>query len=188
MCSQCQQELPKGSLLTIQHDRSFCLRCAGMDHLTVLPAGNAALTRRAKMHSRLWAVVVRFSRARKRYERQGLLVEMAALAQAEEKCRADECLRQNRCSLAAQHREKEDMRLTQAMQSKLLEMFPHCPSMDVEAIARHTGARGSGRVGRSKSGRNLEEEALQLADAAHVRHRYTEYDELSLCTPMPVGS
>ena len=36
MYSQCQQKLSKGSLLTIQHDRSFCLRCAGLDHLAVL--------------------------------------------------------------------------------------------------------------------------------------------------------
>jgi hypothetical protein len=35
-------------------------------------------------------VVVRFSRARKRYERQGLLVEDAALEQAERQCLSDE--------------------------------------------------------------------------------------------------
>ena len=38
--------------------------------------------------SDLFAVVVRFSRNRKRYERQGLLVEAAALAQAEQRCPA----------------------------------------------------------------------------------------------------
>ena len=42
--------------------------------LVFLPAGNATLSRRAKQASRLSAVVVRFSRARKRYERQGVLV------------------------------------------------------------------------------------------------------------------
>ncbi len=54
-----------------------------MDHLVFLPAGDATLTRRAKTASRLWAVVVRFSRSRKRYEREGLLVEEAALERAE---------------------------------------------------------------------------------------------------------
>jgi hypothetical protein len=34
-------------------------------------------------------VVVRFSRARKRYERQGILVEEAALEQAEAQCLDD---------------------------------------------------------------------------------------------------
>jgi hypothetical protein len=43
-----------------------------MDHLVFLPSGEAALTRRAKKASGLSAVVVRWSRTRKRYERQGL--------------------------------------------------------------------------------------------------------------------
>jgi hypothetical protein len=41
------------------------------------------LTRRAKAKSARSAVVVRFSRRRRRYERQGLLVEPAALAEVE---------------------------------------------------------------------------------------------------------
>lgn len=40
------------------------------------------------MHSPLSAVVVRFSRARKRYERQGILVSEVALEQAEAGCLA----------------------------------------------------------------------------------------------------
>jgi hypothetical protein len=57
--------------------------CAEMNHLVYLPAGDAALTRRAKKGSNLSAVVVRFSRARKRYERHGILVEEEALERAE---------------------------------------------------------------------------------------------------------
>jgi hypothetical protein len=53
-----------------------------MDHLVFLPSGDAGLTRRAHRTSELSAVVVRFSRSRKRYERQGLLVENAALTHA----------------------------------------------------------------------------------------------------------
>jgi hypothetical protein len=55
-----------------------------MDHLVFLPAGDAGLTRRAHRTSELSAVVVRFNHSRKRYERQGLLVESAALAHAEQ--------------------------------------------------------------------------------------------------------
>jgi hypothetical protein len=66
------------------------MRCAKLDHLFYLPAGAAALTRRATRASRLTAVVVRFSRARRRYERQGVLVEEAALAAAERKCLGEE--------------------------------------------------------------------------------------------------
>ncbi len=41
------------------------------------------LTRRAKQYSQKYTVVVKFSRSRKRYERQGLLVNASALQQAE---------------------------------------------------------------------------------------------------------
>lgn len=74
-----------GDLLLMQDDAPACLRCAGLDHLVFLPAGDAGLTRRAHRASGLTAVVVRFSRTRKRYERQGLLVEPAALERAGER-------------------------------------------------------------------------------------------------------
>jgi hypothetical protein len=60
-----------------------CLRCAGLDDLEFLPSGDAQLTRHAKANSARFAVVVRFSRTRKRYERQGVLVEGQALAAAQ---------------------------------------------------------------------------------------------------------
>jgi hypothetical protein len=66
------------------------MECADPDHLEFLPSGDAALTRRSRKYSTLSAVVVRFSRARKRYERQGLLVEPAGLERAEEECLAGE--------------------------------------------------------------------------------------------------
>jgi hypothetical protein len=74
----------------------LCLACAEMDHLVFLATGDAALTRRAKAASTLSAVVVRFSRARKRYERQGILVEEDALAAAEQQCLADQEARSRR--------------------------------------------------------------------------------------------
>jgi ribosomal protein L14 len=55
------------------------MTCAELNHLVYLPRGDAAVTRRAKKASSLSAVVVRFSRSRRRYERQGILVEQAAL-------------------------------------------------------------------------------------------------------------
>jgi hypothetical protein len=67
-----------------------------MDHLVFLPSGDAALTRRAMKASGLSAVVVRWSRTRKRYERQGLLVEEAGLEQAEQQCLSDEDARMRR--------------------------------------------------------------------------------------------
>src|SRR5947199_9316102 len=76
-CAVCGSE--DGGWLIMEDAGPVCLACADMDHLVFLPSGDAALTRRAKKHSRLSAVVVLFSRARKRYERQGILVEEEAL-------------------------------------------------------------------------------------------------------------
>jgi hypothetical protein len=71
-----------GGLLMMEQAGPACLRCVGLDDLEFLTSGDATLTRRARAASARSAVVVRFSRARKRYERQGLLVEPAALENA----------------------------------------------------------------------------------------------------------
>jgi hypothetical protein len=57
-------------------------------------------------------------------------------------------------------------------------LFPNCPPDKAAAIAAHTAARGSGRVGRTAAGRQLEEQALAAAVTAAVRHEHTGYDEL----------
>ena len=72
-----------GAFLVMENPGPACLRCVGLGDLEFLPAGNTLLTRRAKAGSARHAVVVRFSKTRGRYERQGLLVEPAALAQAQ---------------------------------------------------------------------------------------------------------
>ena len=70
-----------GDLLIMENPGPACLRCAGLDDLEFMPAGDALLTRRVKAKSAKHAVVVRFSKARRRYERQGLLVEPHALTE-----------------------------------------------------------------------------------------------------------
>ena len=52
--------------------------------------GDALLTRRAKAKSARSAVVVRFSRSRERYERQGLLVEPHTLAEVQQQIEAQQ--------------------------------------------------------------------------------------------------
>jgi hypothetical protein len=68
-----------GALLIMEPPGPACLRCAGLDDLEFLGAGDALLTRRAKAKSARHAVVVRFSRTRRRYERQGVLIEPQVL-------------------------------------------------------------------------------------------------------------
>jgi len=78
-CHRCGRD---GGMLVMERPGPCCLRCAGLDDLEFLPSGDARLTRRAKAKSKRSAVVVRFSGARKRYERQGLLLEPQAIAEA----------------------------------------------------------------------------------------------------------
>src|SRR5215467_3144278 len=125
-CSGCGQELGKGNFLTVDNGKDLCMECADLDHLVWLPSGDAALTRRAKKHSKLWAVVVKFSRARRRYERQGLLVEEEALAQAEKECLADEDKREARREYDAERRSDQDAALAERMRARLMEIFPGC--------------------------------------------------------------
>ena len=66
VCARCAGT---GGLLTMDDAGPLCMTCADLDHLVFLDAGDAALTRRAKKASVLSAVVVRWSRSRKRYVR-----------------------------------------------------------------------------------------------------------------------
>ena len=174
-CAECHGT---GDLLIMDDAGPLCLACADMDHLVFLPSGEAALTRRAKKASGLSAVVVRWSRTRKRYERQGLLVEDAALEQAEQQCLADEDARMRRRERERERRAAADVELQAAMIREIKRLFPGCPVSRAEAIARHTSLRDSGRVGRSAAGRSLDDEALTLAVVASVRHEDTDYDLL----------
>jgi hypothetical protein len=101
VCRECGAAVEPGDLMTMEGGRPLCLACADMDHLEFLPSGDVALTRRAKKHSPLSAVVLRFNRSRKRYERQGLLVTPDALARAEDECIADAGERATRRQAAA---------------------------------------------------------------------------------------
>jgi len=174
-CAECGGS---GDLLIMDGAGPLCLTCADLDHLVFLGAGDAALTRRAKKGSTLSAVVVRWSRTRKRYERQGILVEEAALEAAEQACLADEDARLRRRERDRERRAGEDTDLQARMAGEITRLFPRCPPERAEAIARHTALRGSGRVGRSAAGRALDTEALTLAVVASVRHQDTSYDEL----------
>ncbi len=174
-CASCGSN---GAFLTMDDAGPLCMSCADLDHLVFLPAGDAAITRRAKRGSALWAVVVRFSHARRRYERQGVLVEEAALGQAEAESVADAELRARRRERSAIRRREEDVELQSRMAAKIASMFPGCPPARAEEIAQHAAARRSGRVGRSAAGRQLQDRALELAVTASIRHRDTNYDEL----------
>jgi len=177
-CSECGVELAKGNYLLMEKGQPLCLTCADLDQLVLLPAGDTALTRRARKYSPLAAVVVRFSRARKRYERQGLLVTEESIARAEDECAADAPERAVARARAALVRQEEDREFIDALTQAIAQRYPGCPVDEARRIAQHTGRRSSGRVGRSAAGRELDPAAVDLAVIAHIRHSHTDYDEL----------
>lgn len=178
-CEECGEELPRGSWITLEEKTGcLCLSCAELDQLVFLPSGNAALTRRSKRASKRHAVVLKWSRARKRYERQGLLVEEAALQQAEGECLQDEEIRARRREREADRREQLDNAYVDAFAARVRELYPKTPHGRERMIAEHACRKYSGRVGRSASAKELDTTAIKLAVVAHIRHHETDYDEI----------
>jgi hypothetical protein len=178
VCAECGTELGKGSFLRLEGERPLCLSCADLDRLVFLPSGDATLTRRANRASTLKAVVVRFSRSRKRYERQGSLVEEEALDRAERECLTDAEARELARERAAQRCQQLDAEYIGAFAQRVGELFPGCPATERQAIADHACRKYSGRIGRSAAAKELREDAVGLAVKAHVRHARTGYDKL----------
>ena len=177
-CGECRAELGRDEFLRMEEGRPLCLACADLDHLVFLPRGDTALTRRARKYSTLSPVVVRFSRSRKRYERQGVLVEEQALGRAEQECLADAEARALARARAAQRRERVDERYVRTFAEHVKRIFPGCPAQKRDTIAEHACLKYSGRIGRSSAARQFDETAIELAVRAHVRHQHTDYDEL----------
>jgi hypothetical protein len=178
-CDECGEELGRHAWITLEEDKgALCLACADLDQLVFLPTGDAALTRRARKHSVLSAVVLKFSRARRRYERQGLLVEESALNRAETECLADADARERRAQRERERQAELDQADIEQFAQRIREIFRACPAQRERKIAEHACRKYSGRVGRTAAARSFDEGAVLLAVAAHVRHRETNYDQL----------
>ena len=178
-CDECGEELGRRAWIFLAGDRGgLCLSCADLDHLVFLPAGDAALTRRSRKHSALSPVVLKWSRARKRYERQGVLVELEALEKAEAECLADQDVRARRRERAEVRRAELDQQYVKRFAQEVRQLYPNCPPGTETTIAEHACLKYSGRVGRSAAAKDLDEKAVRLAVVAHVRHAETNYDQL----------
>ncbi|MDO8754605.1 MAG: DUF2293 domain-containing protein, partial [Anaerolineales bacterium] len=136
------------------------------------------LTRRSAKYSTLSAVVLQWSRARKHYERQGLLVEESALQRAEQECLEDADVRTRQSERAADRRMELDQEYVSRFAERVRQMFPNCPAGCEQVISEHACQKYSGRVGRSAQAKSLDEKFILLAVIAHIRHAETNYDEL----------
>ena len=180
VCDECKENLGSHAWITVREGKAACLSCSDLDHLAFLTSGDAALTRRAKKLSKLSAVVLKWSKTRKRYERQGLLVENEAIDQAEIECEADAGEREIRRAREAIRRGEIDQDCVRAFAENVRTLYPSCPPGREIVIAKHACRKHSGRVGRSAMAKELNEKAIRLAVRAHIRHTETGYDELLL--------
>ncbi len=178
-CDECGEELGRKAWITLAEGKgALCLACADLEHLVFLPSGEAALTTRARKHSALTAVVLKWSQARKRYERQGLLVQSEALERAEAECLEDSEARARRREREAERRAELDREFVERFARRVRELYPRCPQGREMAIAEHACLKYSGRVGRSAAAKSLDVDAVRLAVIAHIRHQETPYDEI----------
>lgn len=177
ICAGCKGEINAGNFIVLNRELGIrCMKCVGLADLVYLESGDAALTRRAAKLSTRHAVVVRFNRRRNRNERQGTLVEEAALREAEKQCRDDAAAREAK---AVKRRERDavrDFEYIDRFRARILELFPACPPDEASEIAKHACEKYSGRVGRTSWAKELEPKAIELAVQAHVRHVHTDYD------------
>ncbi len=180
-CDVCKEHLGSNAWIFLAGKRgALCLSCADLDHLVFLPSGDGTLTRRAKKYSMLNAVVLKWSKARKRYERQGILVEEEAVGQAEADCFADEEVRARKRARSAERRKEIDQGYLKEYAVQILKQYPGCSKARAKRIADHACRKYSGRVGRSAAAKHFDQDTIRLAVAAHLRHTETNYDEMMM--------
>ena len=178
-CAECNRDIETHSLIFNKTvNGAICLACAGLDGLVVLPSGNTALTVRSRKYSKISAPILRYNKARKRYERQGILVEEQSLEQAKLDCESDAAKRAIQRKKSAVRRDKLDLEYQERFTARIRQLFPHCPAQKEFEIAKHACEKYSGRVGRSADAKALNDQYVRLAVIAHVRHTETDYDSL----------
>jgi hypothetical protein len=178
-CAECGKELFRGSMITLTRDKgALCLGCADLDHLEYLPSGDAALTRRTSKNSRLKAVVLQWSRSRKRYERQGILAETEAIQQAETECLADADQRQRQAVRRAEREAELDRDFVRAfsMADSIAGLRPDgrlvLMGLEDKPLPVHPGdliARRLRILGSQQNDREYLYEALQIAASGKVK-------------------
>jgi hypothetical protein len=179
VCGECLENLGSHAWVTLNREKgALCLSCADLDHLEFLPSGDKALTLRAKKYSSVHAIILKWSNARKHYERQGLLVQKEAIEKAEEECLKDEDIRERRRVREAERREQVDEHYVKRFIERIQELYPNSPAGRAKIIAEHACQKYSGRIGRTGAAKSFDESAIKLAVIAHIRHAMTEYDEL----------
>ncbi|WP_158447945.1 DUF2293 domain-containing protein [Aquimarina longa] len=177
-CMTCGKHIPKGKSFVAESEnhKGTCFSCSPFIGYVMLPPGNVAMTRRSKKHSTLCAVVLAWNQRRKRYERQGQLVEEIAIEKARLECENDQAARNEKNKKAAVIREVKDREYKITFAKAIRKRYPNCPVKREFAIAAHACEKYSGRVGRTADAKQFDSKMIDLAVEAHIRHAETDYD------------
>lgn len=179
VCDDCGQLIPKNEYIKLTKNRkSYCMTCSDLNHLVFLPSGDACISRRAKKYSTLSALVMKWSKRRRRNERQGILATEEAIIKAEKECLDDFELREVRKKRNAERRKIIDKKYVEDFAKIIKVLYPNCPKDANKKIAEHACEKYSGRVGRSANAKEFDPEMIKLAVIAHIRHTKTDYDSL----------
>jgi len=178
MCCECSQVMEKDTLATRTGREMKCFSCSNLEGLTFLPSGDVAVTRAAQKLSKRKAVVLRFNRSKKRFERQGILVSAEAIEAARLQCESDAPQRAKKRASSGERRLKQERTYVEQFSKRVREMYPSAPIGTELLIAEHACELGSGRVGRSSGAKQLSEGFVGLAVIAYVRHKHTIYDRI----------
>jgi hypothetical protein len=149
-----------------------------------LPTGDAFITRTVKAAGRYWLCWQPRGRHRPHRRLLGLWAPAEAIRAAEEQAKQTEIKRAAARTVNARSRARREERYQDQLREAVFAFLDFAPEHAelAETIATetaaHAGVVGSARVGRTQL-LSLEEKA-RLAARAHIRHRYTSYeDELS---------
>lgn len=177
-CSSCHKSIGLGKSFVAESEnhKGTCFECSPFVGYVLLPPGNAALTRRSKKHSALCGVVMAWNQRRKRFERQGQLVEEKAIKIAELECANDQQERAEKNKKAATIRAIKDKEYIQHFAIAIRQRYPNCPQNREVEIAQHACEKYSGRVGRTADAKQFDAKMIDLAVEAHIRHAETDYD------------
>ena len=93
-------------------------------------------------------------------------------------CLSDADQREARRTRDAERRDRLDAEYVRDFARAIRHRYPAMPAGADLPIAEHACAKSSGRIGRSAAAKDLSVEAVDLAVRAHIRHRWTAYDEL----------
>ncbi len=178
-CVKCNGDIYEGDkILAIdEKKRGFCERCANLRELVLLPPGDVAMTRRSKKFSSRTVVFQQWNNRRRRYERKGQYVEPKAIEEARLSCEADREKREATQKKAAAKRIVDDAIYRKMFAIEIRSLFPNMPSNREVEVANHACEKYSGRVGRTASAKEFDEDMITRAVIAHIRHQETDYDD-----------